>query len=81
MTDYSPIDCGVYAGYEVAILRRQSLMLSWRGEDGVVRVGVIRPTDLETRAGEEFLIGKTRQGEAVRLRLDRITQSRIVSVK
>lgn len=81
MTDYTPIDCSLYAGYEVAILRRQRLMLSWRDETGVARVGVVSPTDLQTREGEEFLLGETQEGSAVRVRLDRIIQSKIVSVK
>lgn len=81
MTDYTPIDCGVYSGYEVAILRRQRLMLSWRDAAGLARLGMVRPTDLETKNGEEFLLGETQDGAVVRLRLDRIIQARIVSVK
>ena len=81
MSDYVPVGCDVYSRYEVAILRRQRLMLRWREQSGVTRVGVVRPTDLQTREGEEFLLGETQEGTVVRVRLDHITQSEIVSVK
>ena len=81
MTDYVPIDCDRYGAFEVAILRRQRLMLGWRDAAGAACVGVVLPTDLQTREGEEFLLGVTTDGESFRVRLDRITQSRIVSVK
>ena len=49
MTDYEPIDCGVYSGYELAILRRRHLRLTWRDREGLTRIDTVRPLDLETR--------------------------------
>ena len=79
MSDYKPIDCRVYGRYETAIVRRQELVLSWRDERDVTHVERVRPRDLETLKGEEFLLADTDHGERLRLRLDRIIQSRMVS--
>lgn len=74
MTDYTPIDCGLHSEYEVAILHRQKLRMSWRSEQGD-QVQVLLPRDLQTRDGEEFLIAEAADGEVLRLRLDRITHA------
>ncbi len=75
MSDYTPVDCGVYARYELAIMRRRRLRLTWRDEDGLTRIDTVRPLDLETRAGEEFLLIEDSAGRQRRIRLDRITRS------
>ncbi len=72
MTDYRPIDCADYSRYELAILRRQTLLLSWCDETLMVHLEVVEPKDLQTRAGEEFLIARRRDGRRLRVRLDRI---------
>ncbi len=74
MTDYRPVDCALYARLELAVLRRERLMLCWRDASGVTRLEPARPTDLETRDGEEFLHFRTAAGMAGRARLDRIVQ-------
>ncbi len=74
MTDYTPIDCGLHSEYEVAILHRRKLRMSWRSEQGD-QVQVLLPKDLQTRNGEEFLIAEAADGELLRLRLDRITHA------
>ena len=56
MSDYTPIDCGLYSRYELAILRRRRLRLSWRVAGGLTRIDTVTPIDLETRSGEEFLV-------------------------
>ena len=79
MSDYKPINCSDYGRYETAILRRQTLMLTWRDADNVTHMERVKPEDLETKKGEEFLVGRTGTGEPLRLRLDLIIQSRMVS--
>ncbi len=75
MSEYTPIDCGLYAGFELAILRRRRLRLTWRDGAGLTRIDTVRPLDLETRAGEEFLLIEDSAGRRVRIRLDRIARS------
>jgi transcriptional antiterminator Rof (Rho-off) len=75
MSEYTPVDCGSYARYELAILRRHRLRLTWRDPAGLTRIETVRPLDLQTRAGEEFLLIEDSAGRKARIRLDRIARS------
>jgi len=72
MSDYKPIDCGLYSEYEVAILHRSKLRLSWRDSPETVRIEVVTPNDLRTRHGEEFLLVSGQDGRQQEIRLDHI---------
>lgn len=72
MADYRPVDCAVHDRYELAIMRRQCLRLSWRERDGLLRVEVVRALNLETRGGEEFLVFADAADRRRQVRLDRI---------
>ena len=78
MSDYTPIDCGLYGRYELAILQRRRLRLSWRDDGGLARIDTVTPLDLETRSGEEFLVIEQSDGHRLDVRLDRIVRSREV---
>lgn len=69
MTDYRPIDCGQYSEYELAILQRKRLRVSWRHADGRSHIEPLMPIDLRTRSHEEFLVVKRAAGEVFELRL------------
>lgn len=73
-TDYIPIDCSLYSEYELAIMHRERLRLSWRDAGGNVHIGIVTPIDLRTRSSAEFLVVRERDGEALTIRLDRIVQ-------
>ncbi|MFQ5759336.1 MAG: Rho-binding antiterminator [Acidiferrobacterales bacterium] len=72
MTDYIPIPCSQYDRYEVAIMHRRRLRLRWHA-DNVVYRHIVKPIDLQTRNGEEFLICRKR-GETFPIRLDQIRE-------
>jgi Rho-binding antiterminator len=74
MTDYTPVDCGLYSEYELAILRRRRLRIYWHEADGQAHIDVLMPVDLRTRRGEEFLVLERGDGESTELRLDRIAR-------
>jgi Rho-binding antiterminator len=74
-TDYQPIACDLYSHYELAILRRRQLRLTWY-EGNVVYDRVVKPLDLQTRNHAEYLIGRDADGAPVRIRLDRIRACR-----
>ena len=82
MSDYQPIACGLYSEYELAIMHRTPLTLSWRGTDGLDHLETLLPKDLETCKGEEFLVLLNAAGEHLRVRLDRIlsAHTRLVQV-
>ncbi len=76
MSDYTPIDCGVYSEYELAIMRKWQLRIGWRDTQGLSHIEVLLPRDLQTRHGEEFLLAETLSGEQLEIRLDQITEAR-----
>jgi len=76
MDDYRPVDCATYCRYELAILRRQPLMLRWRDDAGIVHLGVVLPRDLRTSRGVEYLEAEDSDGRPLCLRLDAIAASR-----
>jgi transcriptional antiterminator Rof (Rho-off) len=70
-SDYQPITCASYDIYEIAITRRQRLQLVWNA-DGVDHTQSVLPTDMETRAGEEFLLARDAHNNPLKIRLDKI---------
>jgi transcriptional antiterminator Rof (Rho-off) len=75
MSDYLPISCANYDQFEIAILHGQNMRITWRDDQALVHVEVLRPCDLQTRAGEEFLLADTLSGQRIELRLDRIVRA------
>ncbi len=69
--DYVPIPCATYSRLELAAMHGERLRVSWRA-GGVDHVETLRPRDLQTCRGEEFLIADTDRGEPRRIRLDHI---------
>jgi Rho-binding antiterminator len=67
--DYRPIACDLYSEYELAILHRQQLRLTWVA-DNVIYNQVVQPLDLKTENKQEFLLCQTEAGKALRIRLD-----------
>ena len=72
MTDYTPIDCRLYSEYELSIMHRQILQLTWQDADGTVHIGSCRPLDLRACQGEEFMLVRDASGVELEIRLDRI---------
>jgi transcriptional antiterminator Rof (Rho-off) len=73
-SDYQPIACAHYDVFESAITRRQRLQLVWN-EEGMDHAQSVLPTDLETRAGEEFLIARDANNQPLKIRLDKIRKA------
>lgn len=73
MSEYTPIDCGLYSQYELAILHHRRLRVSWRDPAGA-HIAMLTPRDLQTREGAEFMIAEDQDGQALELRLDWIQQ-------
>ena len=73
MTDYVSVDCARHSEYELAIMQRRRLALSWRGADNTVHTATVTPTDLLTRNGAEFMRLRDPSGREHIVRLDHIT--------
>ncbi len=76
MSDYVPIACIEHERLEFAVLRRQTLRLAYRDEDGQPVSRIVLPTDVATRAGAEWLTCREREGGEFVIRLDRILSAR-----
>ena len=73
MTEYTPVDCGLHSEYELAIMQRRKLTLSWHDEQQAIHRKTITPIDLTTQAGAEYLHVRAADGLEYTIRLDRIT--------
>ncbi len=72
--DYRPIACRDHERYELAVLRRQRLRLTWLDQDDRASTACVLPSDVFTRGGAEWLEFQTSAGETNRVRLDRIVE-------
>lgn len=77
--DYIPISCATYSDYEVAILHHRTLRVRWKEPGSEQHIARLRPLDLETKRGEEFLIAEDTRGERLRLRLDWIQAAEVIT--
>lgn len=81
MTDdndsYTPIGCGTYSVYELAIMRRATLHLCWLDEHGLQHIGLVQPVDIFTRDRVEYLRIQNINDTKHEIRLDRIINSNV----
>jgi hypothetical protein len=62
--------------YEIAIIQRQPMRVSWLGARGVPRVEALRLVKLRTHRHAEYMIAYNRAGQRRVLRLDRVYSAR-----
>ena len=77
MSDYIPIDCGLYNNYELAVIRRQRLRMAWRTPEGIYHLETLLPINLQTRDHAEYLLVKNTTGSILELRLDHIIRAEL----
>lgn len=75
---YTPIACERYSELELAIVRGQFLRTHWRRAE-MDRIAIVRPLDLRTRRGAEYLILRDTAGRRQWWRLDRLISFEPVS--
>ena len=75
---YKPISCATYDTYEIAIMHGELLQLVWKDESNQHNIKVVKPLDLQTREGAEFLIASTEDGTKLLLRLDNIQSCKTI---
>jgi len=74
MKPYTPINCEVHDGLELACMRRAIHPVSWQ-ENGQSHNEMLQFIDLAIENHEEFLLAENQQGQHFRIRLDMITSS------
>ncbi len=71
--DYTPISCAVHSEYELAILHKQQLHLTWLDADNQQQTAYVIPVDIRTREHQEFLVADLPDKTRLEIRLDRIS--------
>ena len=75
---YKPISCAQYDIYEIAIMHGEKLNLIWFDKQGFEQQEIITPQDLKTLNCEEYLIAADELGQALDIRLDKITRVKVI---
>lgn len=76
---YQPISCELHSQYELAIMHKNKLQLSWLSENQLVTETDISPLDVKTENKAEYLIAVTSDNKNLCIRLDHITEMSILS--
>lgn len=76
--DYQPVSCELHSQYELAIMHKSKLELSWLSNGELVTQTNILPLDVQTRDKAEYLIATNDKNENLCLRLDQIKNMRIL---
>jgi len=58
---YIPISCDLHSQYELAIMHKNMLELSWLSDDELITETNISPIDVQTKDKFEYLIAVTRR--------------------
>ena len=69
---YKPVSCGFHSEFELLIMHHSRVKLSWCDEQEVKHSAIVKPIDIQTRAGEEFLHVTDEKNRQLQIRLDRI---------
>ena len=77
---YLPISCELHSQYELAIMHKNKLFLSWLTEGKQVTETGVSPLDVKTKNKAEFLIAVTADNKNLCIRLDHITEMRILNL-
>ena len=77
-TSYKPISCDLHSQYELAIMHKNKLCLTWVEEGESVTKTDITPVDVQTKNKAEFLIAKTPKQDELVIRLDQITKMHVL---
>lgn len=72
---YLPVSCERHSEYELAIIRGQSLNITWQDEHGELQSETLKPYDLLTENKIEYLLARRPHGEDIKIRLDRIIKA------
>lgn len=72
---YQPISCDLHSQYELAIMHKDKLSLTWHKEGGNITEMDVIPVDVQTKNKAEYLVVKIpRQNDLVFIRLDYIIE-------
>lgn len=71
--DYKPVSCAMHSEYELAIMHKQRLVITWKNDLGETRTEEVMPTDIIIRNSAEYLLVLDQYSNNKEIRLDKIT--------
>jgi Rho-binding antiterminator len=74
---YIPITCDLHSEYELAIMHRRSMLLTWQDENSEVHTAALLAVDMRTRDKQEFLIARDNKNVTHEIRLDKIIKTEL----
>jgi len=77
--DYKPIECGLHSEYELAIMHKSKIQLTWIDENEQQHSESTEPVDLVTKNKQEFLKLYTSNNILLEIRLDKILSFEIIN--
>lgn len=75
---YQPVSCELHSQYELAIMHKSKLELSWLSAGKLVNEINILPLDVQTKDKAEYLLAVNQENKNLCIRLDHITKMRIL---
>lgn len=76
-TPYQPISCELHSEYELAIMHKNTLCLTWRKDGEVVTETNVIPVDVQIKNKAEYFVVKTSEENKIfSIRLDYIREMR-----
>ena len=69
---YIPVSCDIHSQFELLIMHNSSIQLDWQDENDKIFSEIVKPKDVQTKSGEEFLLVLNKHNETLKIRLDRI---------
>lgn len=75
---YQAISCDLHSQYELAIMHKNKLFLTWRNKEGIVTETDITPVDIQIKNKAEYLVAKKhKQTDVFLIRLDHIIEMNV----
>ncbi len=78
-TSYQPVSCDLHSQYELAIMHKNKLALTWLTDEQVKTTSNVFAIDVQTKNKAEYLIAESIDKKKLCIRLDHITEMRILS--
>lgn len=75
---YIPVSCDLHSQYELAIMHKNKLKLTYKDNSTLLK-GVFLPLDVITKDKAEYLIAMTSENKKIQLRLDYISEMKVLS--
>lgn len=76
---YIPVSCERHSEYELAILHKQPLTITWQDEQDKIQKQALNPYDVVTEHKAEYLLVKDPHGEDKKIRLDKIIKAHAIT--